>query len=105
MSTPTQAWTGCCRVTSQLTCPQANVTKTLQVLSSDSHVNITPKQNTEETQSGAIPLHKLSKQTAQEEQHEGKMPPCPPTPVTQTSSVTVSKGHKATHDSMKLTKP
>ncbi|XP_053097252.1 inositol hexakisphosphate and diphosphoinositol-pentakisphosphate kinase 2 isoform X7 [Pangasianodon hypophthalmus] len=55
VSTHTQDWTGCCRVSSQLATPHTSVTKAYQVSSSDSHVPIMPKQNTEETQSGAKP--------------------------------------------------
>ncbi|XP_053500863.1 inositol hexakisphosphate and diphosphoinositol-pentakisphosphate kinase 2 isoform X6 [Ictalurus furcatus] len=74
LSTHTQAWTGCCRVSSQLTRPHISVTKAHQASFSDSHVHITPKQtNSEETQSGAVHVHKLTKQTVQEEHHEGKM--------------------------------
>ncbi|XP_053542668.1 inositol hexakisphosphate and diphosphoinositol-pentakisphosphate kinase 2 isoform X1 [Ictalurus punctatus] len=74
LSTHTQAWTGCCRVSSQLTRPHTSVTKAHPASFSDSHVHITPKQtNSEETQSGAVHVHKLTKQTVQEEHHEGKM--------------------------------
>ncbi|KAF4081888.1 hypothetical protein AMELA_G00145410 [Ameiurus melas] len=74
LSTHTQAWTGCCRVSSQLTRPHTSVTKAHQASSSDSPVHITPKQTiSEETLSGAVHVHQLTKQTVQEEQHEGKM--------------------------------
>ncbi|XP_060764542.1 inositol hexakisphosphate and diphosphoinositol-pentakisphosphate kinase 2 isoform X2 [Neoarius graeffei] len=106
ISTHTRTWTGCCRVSSQLTRPHPNVTKAHQVSSSDSHVHITPKQtNADETPSGAEAVHKLTKQTTQEEQHEGKMQPCSPTLVMQNSSATALKDHKAMLDSTTLTKP
>lgn len=104
-STHTQAWTGCCRVSSQLARPHTSVTNALQVSFSETLVPITPKQNTKEMQSEALPVHKLAKQTAHEEQREGKMPPSSPKPVTQTTSMTVLNEHKAMFDSTKLTKP
>ncbi|KAK2823587.1 hypothetical protein Q7C36_020187 [Tachysurus vachellii] len=95
-SSHTQAWTGCCRVSSQLTCPHTGVTKAHQVSSSDGHIHITPKQTSmEETPSEAIAAHKFTKQTAHEEQHEGKAQPCSPPPITQTLSVAVPQDHKA----------
>lgn len=73
VSSQTQAWTECCRVSSQLTRPHTRVAEAHQVPSSDHHIHIPPKQtSTEETQSGAVAVHKIPKQTADEEQHEGK---------------------------------
>ncbi|TSS11569.1 Inositol hexakisphosphate and diphosphoinositol-pentakisphosphate kinase 2 [Bagarius yarrelli] len=70
VSSQTQAWTGCCRVSSQLTHPHTSVT---QAPSSDSHIYITPKQtSTEETQREAGNVHTNPKQTADEEKHQGK---------------------------------
>ncbi|XP_026996822.2 inositol hexakisphosphate and diphosphoinositol-pentakisphosphate kinase 2 isoform X6 [Tachysurus fulvidraco] len=95
-SSHTQAWTGCCQVSSQLTCPHTSVTNAPQVSSSDDHIHITPKQSSmEETPSGAVAAHKFTKQTAHEEQHEGKAQPCSPPPITQNLSVAVPQDHKA----------
>ncbi|KAM9456489.1 inositol hexakisphosphate and diphosphoinositol-pentakisphosphate kinase 2 [Clarias gariepinus] len=97
--THTPTWTGCCRVSSR---SHTGVTKAHQVSFSDSPVCITP--NTGEAQRGAVPVHELTKQTAQEEQRDSKMSPCSQTPTMQNSSISVSKDHKAMLDSMKLTK-
>ncbi|KAG7322245.1 hypothetical protein KOW79_013591 [Hemibagrus wyckioides] len=96
VSTHTRAWTGCCRVSAQLARPHTSDAKAHQVSSSDGHIHISPKQTgMEESPSAAGPVHTLTKQTAHEEQHEGKAQLCSPPPLIQTSSSTASQDHTA----------